>query len=99
MRCAGGNVEDDYGYLEIRLDGLLKEKGLSKNKLSHKSEMNWKQIDNYCTNSITRVCLKIALCQPCVTVGGRFVPHEGAVAGCSNRIRSKCAAKWGVRLA
>lgn len=30
-------MEDDYGYLEIRLDGLLKEKGLSKNKLSHKS--------------------------------------------------------------
>ena len=53
MRCRGGNVEDDYGYLEIRLDGLLKEKGLSKNKLSHKAEMNWKQIDNYCTNSIT----------------------------------------------
>lgn len=26
MRCAGGNVEDDYGYLEIRLDELLKKK-------------------------------------------------------------------------
>lgn len=61
-------MEDNYGHMEIRLNELLKEKGLSKNKLSHKAEMNWKQIDNYCTNSITRVCLKIALCQPCVTV-------------------------------
>ena len=46
-----------------------------------------------------RACLKIALCQPCVTVCGRFVPHEGAVAGYSNRIRNKSAAKWGVRVA
>ena len=46
-------MEENYGYLEIRLNELLKKKGLSKNKLSHKAEMNWKQIDNYCTNSIT----------------------------------------------
>ena len=67
MRCAGGNVEDDYGYLEIRLDGLLKEKGLSKNKLSHKAEMNWKQIDNYCTNSITRLDVYV-LCKLCTVL-------------------------------
>ncbi len=47
----------------------------------------------------TRACLKIALCQPCVTVCGKFVPHKGAVAGYSNRIRSKSPAKWGVRVA
>ncbi len=47
----------------------------------------------------SRACLKIALCQPCVTVCGRFVPHEGAVAGYSNRIRGKSAAKWGVWVA
>lgn len=68
MRCAGGNVEDDYGYLEIRLDGLLKEKGLSKNKLSHKSEMNWKQIDNYCTNSPTPSDVYV-LCKLCTVLG------------------------------
>ena len=33
-------MEEDYGYLEIRLDELLKKKGLSKNKLSYKAEMN-----------------------------------------------------------
>lgn len=43
-------MEEHYGHMEIRLNELLKEKGFSKNKLSHKAEMNWKQIDNYCTN-------------------------------------------------
>lgn len=44
-------MEDNYGHMEIRLNELLKENGISKNKLSHKAEMNWKQIDNYCTNN------------------------------------------------
>lgn len=57
-------MEEDYGRLEIRLNELLKEKGLSKNKLSHKAEMNWKQIDNYCTNNITRLDVFV-LCKLC----------------------------------
>lgn len=36
-------MEDNYGRMEIRLNELLKEKGLSKNKLSHKAEMNWEK--------------------------------------------------------
>lgn len=44
------------------------EKGMSKNKLSHKTEMNWKQIDNYCTNSITRLDV-YALCKLCTVLG------------------------------
>ena len=48
-------MDEDYGHIVIQLDKLLKEKGLSKNKLSHKAEMNWKQIDNFCTNKITRL--------------------------------------------
>ena len=63
-----GNVEEDYGYMEIRLNELLKKKGLSKNKLSHKAEMNWKQIDNYCTNSITRLDVYV-LCKLCTVLG------------------------------
>lgn len=55
----GGKVEDNYGHLEIRLDELLKKKGLSKNKLSYKAEISWKQIDNYCTNNITRLDIYI----------------------------------------
>lgn len=56
--------EHIYGYLEIRLNELLQKKGLSKSKLLHKAEMNWKQIDNYCTNSITRLDVYV-LCKLC----------------------------------
>jgi putative transcriptional regulator len=60
-------VDENYGRLEIRLDELLKKRGLSKNKLSHKAEMNWKQIDNYCTNSITRLDVFV-LCKLCTVL-------------------------------
>ena len=47
-------MDEEYGRLEIRLSELIKEKGLSKNKLSYKAEMNWKQIDNslFCANFV-----------------------------------------------
>lgn len=60
-------MEEDYGKLEIRLTELMKKKNLSKNKLSHKAEMNWKQIDNYCTNSITRLDVYV-LCKLCTVL-------------------------------
>lgn len=57
---------DIYGYMEIRLNELLQQKGLSKNKLSHKAEMNWKQIDNYCTNKLLGwMCMYCANCVLC----------------------------------
>lgn len=45
-------MDRDYGHIQIRLAELLKEKGLNKYKLSHRAEMNWKQINNYCNNEI-----------------------------------------------
>ena len=35
----------------------------------------------------------------CVTICGRFLTDEGAVAGYGNRIRVKSPAKWGVQIA
>lgn len=46
---------NEYGYIKIKLDELIKEKGISKNKLSHKAEMQRTQINNYCKNKITRL--------------------------------------------
>ena len=46
-----------------------------------------------------RACLKKAFCKMCVTICGRFLPDEGAVAGYGNRIRVKYTAKWGVQIA
>ena len=64
-------MEDNYEHLEGRLDELLKKKGLSKNKLPHKAEMNWKQIDNYCKNNIARLDVYV-LCKLCTVLDCRI---------------------------
>ena len=46
---------EEYGTIKIKLDELIKEKGISKNKLSHRAEMQRTQINNYCNNRITRL--------------------------------------------
>ena len=46
---------NEYGRIRIKLDELIKEKGISKNKLSHKAEMQRTQLTNYCKNKITRL--------------------------------------------
>ncbi|KAI4445747.1 hypothetical protein C823_000263 [Eubacterium plexicaudatum ASF492] len=48
--------------------------------------------------SCPRMCLKIAFCQLCITVCGRFVPNEGGVVGYVDRMRDKSPAKWGVQM-
>ena len=47
--------EYDYGYIKIKLDDLLKDRGISKNKLAHRAEMQRTQINNYCNNEATRL--------------------------------------------
>lgn len=46
---------EEYGKIVIKLEELIKEKGISKNKLSHKAEMQRTQINNFCKNEITRL--------------------------------------------
>ncbi|MEE1024541.1 MAG: helix-turn-helix transcriptional regulator [Acutalibacteraceae bacterium] len=46
---------EQYGEIRIKLDELIKQAGISKNKLSHKAEMQRTQINNYCNNNITRL--------------------------------------------
>ena len=46
---------NEYGTIKIKLDELIKKSGMSKNKLSHKAEMQRTQINNYCKNNITRL--------------------------------------------
>lgn len=45
----------EYGTIRIKLDELIKEAGISKNKLSHRAEMQRSQINHYCNNDITRL--------------------------------------------
>ena len=49
------SMDEQYGHLEIRLAELLEEKGLNKYQLSLKAAMNWNQVNNYCTNNISRL--------------------------------------------
>lgn len=45
----------EYGQIKIKLDELIKERNISKNKLSHRAEMQRTQINQYCNNEITRL--------------------------------------------
>lgn len=49
----------EYGTIKIKLDELIEKKGISKNKLSHKAEMQRTQINNYCNNNITRLDIDV----------------------------------------
>ena len=74
---------NSYGTVKIKLDALLNEKGLSKNKLSHRAEMQRTQINNYCKNKITRLDIDV-LARICTVLECRiedlleFVPNENA---------------------
>ena len=48
-------LDTEYGTIKIHLEELIKQKGISKNKLSHKAEMQRTQINNYCKNNIARL--------------------------------------------
>ena len=50
---------EEYGTIRIMLDELIQKAGISKNKLSHKAEMQRSQINNYCNNEITRLDIDV----------------------------------------
>lgn len=50
---------EEYGTVHIKLDELIEKAGISKNKLSHKAEMQRSQINNYCNNKITRLDIDV----------------------------------------
>jgi len=45
----------EYGTIRINLAKLIEKTGISKNKLSHRAEMQRTQINHYCNNTITRL--------------------------------------------
>ena len=81
MEGPGSMEESDYGYIRIRLDELIKEKGISKNKLSHRAEMQRTQINQYCSNKVTRLDTAV-LARICSTLDCRiedlleFIPPD-----------------------
>lgn len=57
-----------YGTIKIHLDKLIKEAGISKNKLSHRAEMQRTQINNYCNNTVSRLDIDV-LARLCTVLG------------------------------
>ena len=45
----------EHGKIVIKLDEVIKSKNISKNKVSHKAEMQRTQLNNYCNNKTTRI--------------------------------------------
>ena len=74
-------MDKEYGQLKICLSELIKEKGLNRNQVSVKAAMNWKQVDRYCDNDISRLDTFV-LCKLCtvlecnIQVLLKFVPPE-----------------------
>ena len=46
---------EEYGRVKIRLQELLDERKMSKNKFSHRAEMQRTQINQFCNGQITRL--------------------------------------------
>lgn len=49
-------VEEDYGYIKIKLEDLIKENEISKNKLAHRAELQRTQLNQYCKAVLARIC-------------------------------------------
>lgn len=44
-----------YGKVRIKLTDMIQKRGISKNKLSQRAEMQRTQLNNYCNNTIARL--------------------------------------------
>lgn len=60
-------MDEEYGHLEIRLAKLLADKGMNRNQLSLRAAMNWKQVNNYYNNNISRLDTFV-LCKLCTAL-------------------------------
>ena len=74
-------TDAEYGIINIKLKKLLKDRGLSRNKLSHRAEMQKSQINAYYNNTITRLDTAV-LARLCTALDCRiedlieFVPNN-----------------------
>ena len=72
---------ENYGTIHIKLEELIQKAGISKNKLSHRAEMQRSQINHYCNNEITRLDVDV-LARICTVLDCRiedlleFIPPE-----------------------
>lgn len=46
---------EQYGYIQIKLKDLIEEKGVTKNTLCRKAELQRTQLNRFCKSEITRL--------------------------------------------
>lgn len=46
---------NDFGRVYLNLEGLIKDKGISKTQLSYRSEISHTQINKFCKNEASRI--------------------------------------------
>lgn len=46
---------EQYGHIKIKVEELIAQRGISKNKLTHRAEMERTQLNNYCKGIVTRL--------------------------------------------
>lgn len=72
---------NNYGQVRIKLDKLISDSGLSKNKVCQRAEMQMTQLNKYCNNTITRLDTDV-LARLCTVLNCKigdlieFIPHE-----------------------
>ncbi len=70
-----------YGKIKIKLTQMIQKRGLSKNKVIQRAELQRSQINNYCNNKIVMVDLNV-LARICTTLNCKvedileFIPPE-----------------------
>lgn len=72
-----------HGTIKINLERLIQESGMSKNKFSHRAEMQRTQLNHYCNNDVSRLDIDV-LARICTVlecgIGDllEFVPEQSA---------------------
>ena len=72
---------EQYGKIVIKLDKLIKQSGLSKNKFCQRAELQRTQLNSYCNNDVTRLDTDV-LARMCSVLGCEigdlleFVPNN-----------------------
>ena len=52
-------IDTDFGMVKIKLDEVIKQQNISKNKLSQRAEIQRSQINKWCKNEIQRIDISI----------------------------------------
>ena len=46
---------EEYGKIQIKVDEMIKRRGISKGKLCNRAEVQRTQLNRYCANQVTRL--------------------------------------------